>query len=80
MRVVDGGERVLLRDFWNLDEGILILQHLDRICANQRKQAGEHLGQGVLRGRVQRNQTGVSCWDPVESARASGVEFPNFPS
>lgn len=47
MRVVDAGERVLLRDFWNLDEGIVILQHLDRICANQRKQAGEHLSQGV---------------------------------
>lgn len=47
MRVVDAGERVLLRDFWNLDEGINILQHLDRICANQRKQADNKPDQGV---------------------------------
>lgn len=35
MRVVDGGELVLLRDFWSFSEGIDVLKNLDRIVALQ---------------------------------------------
>lgn len=35
MRVVDGGELVLLRDFWSFSEGIDVLKNLDRVVALQ---------------------------------------------
>lgn len=36
MRITDGGETILLRDFWKLQDGITVLEHLEAIVYKQR--------------------------------------------
>jgi len=41
MRVVNSGDSVLLREFWSMEEGIKVLQDLERVTA-----AHKHKGEG----------------------------------
>lgn len=36
MRITDGGKTILLRDFWKLQDGITVLEHLEAIAYKQR--------------------------------------------